>query len=481
MVELRGESGRFSDEKTDSEDEVPFWFIPDDFVDDQADDGGSETASEPAEELEEIEGPTPQADVYICQKQLRLRAGCTLQSQVVGRLAQGTRVRVVMCQELPSGAIRAKVIAGSTKGWVTMETKNVVLLKPVTSSSSSPDEAEKSKPDKRPTHGLSESIMERIAAMKAPKALVRTGGPKDLLGTDDICCNIAGPILFTAANGQTTTRVFASGRSRQQAAQLHTTELAIRCANAMGNMTGVGGSFCVWNPMGSFDGGNYDPNYLAPKNFEDSPFHNFLHRFIKENPGAPLLHVDLMGKKNRKGKNGLTVDVDVGTGPLQEEWDDTVDAYGLVQGIQKQIQAQLTKGLDAGGFKTPPFKKSKIERPYGVEIEPTLDGFWGSDVYTIANQAVCLGIPAFHLKMPDYFRAHLLRDVKLFGLFAETLANVYKNVIVPWWAVHSKVLKSKIVYNSVFSEKVRPRELTPEQCVSLREVISATRKWVGGF
>lgn len=375
-------------------------------------------------------------------------------------------MRVTMCQKLPSGATRAKVVAGALKGWVTMETKNVVLLKPVPSLTSTRDEGAKSS-EKPSIPGLSKSIMERIAAMEAPKPLVKTGGPKDLLGTDDICCNIAGPILFTAANGQATTRMFSSGRTRQQAAHLHTTELAIRCANAMKSATGVGGSFCVWNPMGSFDGGNYDPNYLAPELFEDSPFHHFLHRFIKEKPEKPLLLVDLLGKKNRRGKTGLTVDIDVGTGPLLEEWDDTIDAYGLVQGIQKQIKAQLTNGLTAGDYKTPPFKKSKAEHPYGVETEPTLDGFWGSDMYTVTNQAVCLGIPAFHLKMPDYFRAHLLRDVKLFGLFAETLANVYKNVIVPWWATHMESRKKKILYHTVFAEKARPRELRPEQCVSL--------------
>lgn len=438
-------------------------------VDDEDED--DETASEEPEQ-EDTDTVSRETDVYIAQKPLRVRAGCTMRTDVVGRLTKGTHVRMLICQKLPSGVIRAKVIAGALKGWVTMETRGTVLLKPAPVEKTVTDTQPKGKKPS-PTEHLPKTIIDRIAKMKlqseedAATPDAKTGGPKDLLGSDDICCNIAGPILFTAANGQITTKVFSSGRTKQQAAQLHTTELAIRCANAMKKLAGVGGSFCVWNPMASFDGGNYDPNYLAPELFEDSPFHNFLHRFIKDNQGMPLLHVDLLGKKNKVGKNGVTVDIDVGTGPIDEEWDDSIDPYGLVQGIQKQFKAQMMKGLSTSAYKTPPFRRSKKQHQYGVETDPNFDGFWGSDVYTTANQSVCLGIPAFHLKMPDYFRRHLLKDVKLFGLFAESLANVYKNVIVPWWTVHTETLKKKIFFNAMFAKEVQPRNLSPEQCVSL--------------
>ena len=52
-----------------------------------------------------------------------------------------------------------------------------------------------------------------------------------------------------------------------------------------------------------------DPNYLIPALFEHSMFHASLHKFIMNNKGKPLFHLDIHGKKDRKRNS----DIDLGT------------------------------------------------------------------------------------------------------------------------------------------------------------------------
>ena len=80
----------------------------------------------------------------------------------------------------------------------------------------------------------------------------------------------------------------------------------------------IGVSYVVWNrdskQLKVDIDDKLDPNYLIPALFEHSVFHQSLHKFIENNRGRPLFHLDFHGKKDRKTNS----DIDLGTKALLE-------------------------------------------------------------------------------------------------------------------------------------------------------------------
>jgi hypothetical protein len=80
--------------------------------------------------------------------------------------------------------------------------------------------------------------------------------------------------------------------------------LAVEFAAVSAKMIGLDknrtNSFCVWGKSSVIDEQDLDPNYLHPKQYELSGFHQTLHKFQINNTKVPIFHVDIHGKYERK-------------------------------------------------------------------------------------------------------------------------------------------------------------------------------------
>jgi hypothetical protein len=84
-------------------------------------------------------------------------------------------------------------------------------------------------------------------------------------------------------------------------------DFALQSAKLLATDKVSSNSFCIWGRSTTIDENDLDPNYLHPKQYKSSPFHQSMHRFQMQNPTAPLFHVDIHGKFDVKDKCELDV------------------------------------------------------------------------------------------------------------------------------------------------------------------------------
>jgi hypothetical protein len=191
------------------------------------------------------------------------------------------------------------------------------------------------------------------------------------------------PILFTAPHGLQVYRGGADGeRRRLHLRERWSTEIALKLAAAA--PTQVCASFIVWNHKTAKkkDNANLDPNYLTAEQQPASPFHRGLLRFKQRDyDGRPRFHIDVHGKCDRQSN----LDLDVGMRPMEEHWEE--EGFELLkEQLERAFHGALT---GAGQFRSK--KKGSAGRfSFGVEVDPRLHGYWGSD--TVVRSAYSLAI-----------------------------------------------------------------------------------------
>jgi hypothetical protein len=276
------------------------------------------------------------------------------------------------------------------------------------------------------------------------------------MGSLPYLCHLTdSPVLFTAPHGLRFRKGAARGRAGLQCARNHarerwSTEIALKLSQAFamraspGAMSAGGSgtvkpaSFMVWNYRTARvrDSGNLDPNYLDKEAVLHAPWHSCLHAWRasaaprwQESDGddamrsrrPKLLHIDIHGKMDRKTQ----LDLDVGLGPMEYEWDE--DA---AEPLKAQLDASLGQAL-AGKTLFNPNPRARRKMELTVELDPVLNGFWGSGtVMTISHQSVLLGIPALQLEIPYTLRQALMaKDQVLFDRFSRALFEVVDFVV----------------------------------------------------
>eukprot|EP01043_Picozoa_sp_COSAG02_P009798 COSAG02_NODE_336_length_24344_cov_63.239101_17_plen_669_part_00 len=231
------------------------------------------------------------------------------------------------------------------------------------------------------------------------------------------------PILFTAPHGLQVYRGGQNGeRRRLHLRERWSTEIALKLAAAA--PTEKCASFIVWNHKTAKkkDNNNLDPNYLTAEQQAESPFHRGLIRFKQRDYGAmPRFHIDVHGKIDRK----TNLDLDVGLGPMEQHWDE--DGMDL-------LKEQLEQGFHAVFADCQQFRSRKKgsvgQLSFGVEVDPRLHGYWGTDtVMTMSHQAIAEGIAAIQLEIPYTMREQLMRDEGLFDRFATAIYAAYDAVV----------------------------------------------------
>lgn len=122
---------------------------------------------------------------------------------------------------------------------------------------------------------------------------------------------LGGPLLFTASHsGQVNRGGEEYGDKRRlNLREKYTVVLAMRFALETQKATQTLGSFCVWSKEHKLKDTDEDPNFLLSGRESRSPFHRMLHAWILNNPGKPLLHVNIHGKTDRK--DGYELDLGV--------------------------------------------------------------------------------------------------------------------------------------------------------------------------
>lgn len=202
--------------------------------------------------------------------------------------------------------------------------------------------------------------------------------------------------------------------------ELFTSQLAVEFALASSRLVGLEktrtNSFCVWGKSSVIDETDLDPNYLHPKQYEVSPFHQSLHKFQHQNSKAPIFHVDIHGKYDRK--EGC--ELDVGLACLEEFWQED-ELVGLLREYFLRGFGKLFEGLKIGNFQPK------------CNCDPYLNGLWGGNIATMNEQAVKLGIPSVQLEIPRKMRNLLDKDDKFKQGFLEVLVGAYRDVIVKWY------------------------------------------------
>jgi len=106
-------------------------------------------------------------------------------------------------------------------------------------------------------------------------------------------------------------------KRRTHLREKYTAVLAMRFALETQKATKTLGSFCVWSKDHKLNDTDEDPNYLLFGRESRSPFHRMLHAWILNNPGVPLLHVDIHGKMDRKD----SYELDLGVSCMYKHWD----------------------------------------------------------------------------------------------------------------------------------------------------------------
>ena len=150
------------------------------------------------------------------------------------------------------------------------------------------------------------------------------------------------------------------------------------------------------------------------------------HAWILNNPGIPLMHVDIHGKMDRKD----SYELDLGVACMYKHWDKDLE-------FQQMFVAKLTEGFNRVLAPLPKWKEYKAK----CNNEPYLNGNWGSEIRTMTEQAIELGVPSIQLEIPLKMRETIYKDSTLLKAFLGVINDVYANVVVPYWATRQIALR----------------------------------------
>eukprot|EP01063_Lacrimia_lanifica_P040899 TRINITY_DN9423_c0_g1_i1.p1 TRINITY_DN9423_c0_g1~~TRINITY_DN9423_c0_g1_i1.p1 ORF type:complete len:439 (+),score=153.72 TRINITY_DN9423_c0_g1_i1:113-1429(+) len=232
-----------------------------------------------------------------------------------------------------------------------------------------------------------------------------------------------GPIMFTAPHGLELFRGGAFGeRTRVHYRERWVSEIVLKLSQAVARKLHLlmgSTSYLIWNcaTAKKQDASNLDPNYLIEADFPNSPWHQALVKWkaLFADTGIPLLHVDLHGKLDRKDN----LDIDVGTGAMEELWGPARD---VARALKTVTSEELEKALE--NRRSYGYKQLKM----GVERNPQLRGYNDRGFHTMAHQSVLLGIPAVQLELPKTVRKALMIEHSFLDRFADALAATYVRV-----------------------------------------------------
>lgn len=244
--------------------------------------------------------------------------------------------------------------------------------------------------------------------------------PKIFVGNNPCLFKLYGPILLSAPHGIKLWRGGTDGRKRRiHYREMWITELVLKLSMYINKYTGVPSSFVIWDRRVAIpaDTKNLDPNYLTEGQFSESPWHESLVQFKRfgELNNCPIMHIDVHGKKDRK----TNMDVDFGFRALENRWHDK----GFVGWIKSEVNDSFGRLFEQ------PYCESN-DMKYMCNVNPSLCGDWGGDLYTMTSQSVCMGIPAFQLEIPKTIRTHLIENDIFLSKFAKCIVDVYRKCIL---------------------------------------------------
>lgn len=257
-------------------------------------------------------------------------------------------------------------------------------------------------------------------------ALQRVDGPfLTPTAGDYFCVFQGGGILFTAPHSL---KIERGGKASGERVRTHlrerwTAEIALALAREV-DANGLPASVMVWNRAARLHVSRLDPNFLTRDQFHMCPWHCALHRWLLGSRGSPLLHVDFHGKNEHEDRADC---LDLGMVPLERCWPEQDQAFvsRLKHSLKKTLDKVLARHrvLNSQG------------RPLVVEMQPTLNGYWGKQkLKTLSHQSVLLGVPALQLEAPPRLRERFIADAELQTSVAAALSQVFREVVVPWWS-----------------------------------------------
>lgn len=289
-------------------------------------------------------------------------------------------------------------------------------------------------PSRKPRQLRTSREKKETAAPRSSEEKKDTAAPKTWSKAkkhkDRVKCLRGGPILFTAPHGISVKRP----GCRDHAPERWTTELAVQIARDIGYEHC---SYIIWNKRTTSrhkpaEPDDMDPNYLEFKDFEKSPWNQFLRDHAKNRTCnlkeggevkddlrrvlPPGFNLDLHGKSNPKKKDRPLV-VDVGIQPMRSLWKSKRDQK-FIECLRKAARKELRKAFQGTEFK--------------VNTNPRLHGYWGCDIHTISEQACRLNMAAIQFEFPYDFRKALSLNPDLRKKFSQAIYAVYNDVVVPY-------------------------------------------------
>lgn len=285
---------------------------------------------------------------------------------------------------------------------------------------------------------------------------------KIITGTPACMFKLFGPILLSAPHGIKLWRGGTEGRRRRiHYREIHVTEILLKVANEINRIAGIPPSFIIWDRRVAMpaDFKNLDPNYLTEKQFPQSPFHEALEyfkHFGRENK-LPLLHIDMHGKKNRK----TNMDLDVGFKAMETHWKD----QSFVKWLKSETECVFTNM-----FSDPKYIYEKNNMRFTVNVNPSLCGDWGGDLYTMTCQSVVMGTPAFQLEIPRAIRNQLIVDDELVTKLAQSIVDIYSICLNHNKPLHMKIPKREQASYTEFIDKTIADHLKIEKTVQEKQI-----------
>nr|XP_022318099.1 uncharacterized protein LOC111121223 [Crassostrea virginica]XP_022318100.1 uncharacterized protein LOC111121223 [Crassostrea virginica]XP_022318101.1 uncharacterized protein LOC111121223 [Crassostrea virginica] len=285
---------------------------------------------------------------------------------------------------------------------------------------------------------------------------------KIITGTPACMFKLFGPILLSAPHGIKLWRGGTEGRRRRiHYREIHVTEILLKVANEINRIAGIPPSFIIWDRRVAMpaDFKNLDPNYLTEKQFPQSPFHEALEyfkHFGRENK-LPLLHIDMHGKKNRK----TNMDLDVGFKAMETHWKD----QSFVKWLKNETECVFTNM-----FSDPKYIYEKNNMRFTVNVNPSLCGDWGGDLYTMTCQSVVMGTPAFQLEIPRAIRNQLIVDDELVTKLAQSIVDIYSICLNHNKPLHMKIPKREQASYTEFIDKTIADHLKIEKTVQEKQI-----------
>lgn len=285
---------------------------------------------------------------------------------------------------------------------------------------------------------------------------------KIIANTPACMFKLFGPILLSAPHGIKLWRGGTEGRRRRiHYREIHVTEILLRVANEINRIAGIPPSFIIWDRRVAMpaDFKNLDPNYLTEKQFPQSPFHEALEyfkQFGRDNK-IPILHIDMHGKKNRK----TNMDIDVGFKAMETHWKD----QSFVRWLKSETECAFTNMVS-----DPKYTYEKNNMRFTVNVNPSLCGDWGGDLYTMTCQSVVMGTPAFQLEIPRAIRNRLVVDDELVTKLAQSIVDIYSTCLNNNSSLHIKIPKREQVSYSELIEKTLCDHLKIEKTIQEKQI-----------